>query len=185
MCALPILTLRGPQTRIVDLAGKTVIPGMVDAHGHVSGLGTALSVVDLTGASSYDEIIARVVARSKTVAPGGWITGRGWDQNRWGNTAFPTHDKLTAALPNNPVVLVRVDGHALLANKKAMDAAGLSAATKDPSGGHIERTADGAPSGVFVDNAQALVQRVVPAPTREETKRQIQAAIAEIGRAHV
>lgn len=173
------MTLRGPQTRVVDLGGKTVIPGMVDAHGHVSGLGTALAVVDLTGASSYDEIIARVVAKAKTVTAGTWITGRGWDQNRWGNTAFPTHDKLTAALPNHPVALTRVDGHALLANKRAMDAAGLSAATRDPSGGHIERAADGAPSGVFVDNAQALVQRVVPNPTRDEQKKQIQAAIAE------
>ena len=81
------LALRGPQTRVLDLGGRTVIPGMVDAHGHVSGLGTALAIVDLTGASSYDEIIARVAAKARTVAPGVWVTGRGWDR-----TAGPTRD---------------------------------------------------------------------------------------------
>jgi predicted amidohydrolase YtcJ len=173
------LALKGAATRVVDLGGKTVIPGMVDAHGHVAGLGTALAVVDLTGASSYDEIIARVAAKAKTVAPGQWVLGRGWDQNRWGNTAFPTHDKLTAAVPNNPVLLTRVDGHAVLANKPAMDAAKVTAATKDPDGGHVERTADGSPAGVFVDNAMGLVGRAVPSPTRDQVKREVQAAIAE------
>ncbi len=176
------LALRGAQTRVIDLDGRTVIPGMVDAHGHVSGLGSALAIVDLTGASSYDEIIARVVAKAKSAQPGQWITGRGWDQNRWGDTRFPTHDKLTAAVPNNPVLLQRVDGHAYLANKKAMDAAQLSAATKDPSGGHMERDANGAPAGVFVDNAMGLVTRVLPRTTRDDEKKQILAAIAEAQR---
>ncbi len=176
------LTLRGPQTRMLDLGGRTVIPGMVDAHGHVSGLGTALAIVDLTGASSYDEIVARVVAKAKTVAPGVWVTGRGWDQNRWADTRFPSHEKLSAAVPNNPVLLERVDGHANLANKKAMDAAGVSAATKDPAGGRIEHLADGSPSGVFIDNAQGIMQRVVPATSHEEMKREVANAIAETQR---
>ena len=176
------LTLRGAQTKVVDLGGRTVIPGMIDAHGHVSGLGTALAVVDLTGASSYDEIVARVTARAKTAKPGEWIFGRGWDQNRWADTKFPTHDKLTAALPNHPAYLVRVDGHAGLANAKAMQLAGLSAATKDPSGGHIERGADGAPSGIFVDNAMGLVTRVIPAKTRDDEKKEVVAAITEAQR---
>ena len=176
------LTLRGPQTRVLDLGGRTVIPGMVDAHGHVSGLGSALAIVDLTGASSYDEIIARVAAKARTVAPGVWVTGRGWDQNRWADTRFPSHEKLSAAVPNNPVLLERVDGHANLANKKAMEAAGVTAATKDPVGGRIEHLADGTPSGVFVDNAQPITQRVVPAPSHDELKRQVQNAIAEAQR---
>ena len=176
------LALRGPQTRVIDLGGLTVIPGMVDAHGHIAGLGSALAIVDLTGASSYDEVIARVVAKAKTVAAGQWITGRGWDQNRWGDTRFPTHEKLSAAVPAHAVYLTRVDGHAGLANKRAMDAAGLSRATADPVGGHIERQVDGAPSGVFVDNAQRLVASVVPKPTREELKHQVVNAIAEAGR---
>jgi hypothetical protein len=124
------LTLKGPQTRVLDLGGRTVIPGMVDAHGHVSGLGSALAIVDLTGASSYDEIVARVAAKAKTVAPGVWVTGRGWDQNRWADTRFPSHEKLSAAVPNNPVLLERVDGHANLANKQAMEAAECSSITR-------------------------------------------------------
>jgi len=87
------MTLKGPNTRVLDLGGRTVIPGMTDAHGHVSGLGSALAIVDLTGASSYDEIIARVAAKAKTVAAGVWVTGRGWDQNRWADTRFPSHEK--------------------------------------------------------------------------------------------
>ncbi len=173
------LTLKGTQTKVVDLGGRTVIPGMIDAHGHVSGLGTALAVVDLTGASSYDEIVARVAARAKSAGPGEWIAGRGWDQNRWADTKFPTHDKLSAAVPNNPVYLVRVDGHAGLANAKAMQLAGLSASTQDPAGGHIERAADKSPSGVFVDNAQALIGRVIPPKTRDDEKKEILAAIVE------
>jgi predicted amidohydrolase YtcJ len=176
------LTLRGQQTRVVDLGGRTVIPGMVDAHGHVAGLGSALAIVDLTGASSYDEVVARVAAKARTLQPGQWITGRGWDQNRWGDTRFPTHEKLSAAVPNNPVYLTRVDGHAGLANRKGMEAAGLSADTRDPAGGHIERAADGTPSGVFVDNAQRLVGEKVPRSTRADVKRQVQAAIAEAQR---
>jgi predicted amidohydrolase YtcJ len=176
------LALRGPQTQVLDLGGRTVIPGMVDAHGHVSGLGTALAIVDLTGASSYDEIIARVAAKARTVAPGVWVTGRGWDQNRWADTRFPSHVKLTAAVPNNPVLLERVDGHANLANRMAMDAAGVTPATKDPAGGRIEHHADGSPSGVFVDNAQGIMQRAVPRPSREELKREVVNAIAETQR---
>jgi hypothetical protein len=176
------LSLQGPQTRMLDLGGRTVIPGMVDAHGHVSGLGTALAIVDLTGASSYDEIVARVAAGAKTVAPGTWVTGRGWDQNRWADTRFPTHEKLSAAVPDNPVLLERIDGHASLANKKAMEIAGISAVTRDPAGGRIERFHEGGPTGVFVDNAQGLMHRVVPPVSRDELKRQVVNAIAETQR---
>ena len=173
------LALKGSATRVLDLGGRTVIPGMVDAHGHVDNLGLALRTVDLTGTTSYDEVIARVAEHAKTAKPGQWIIGRGWDQNDWGNTRFPTHEKLTAAVPNNPVYLTRIDGHAGLANAAAMKAAGVTAATKDPEGGKIERGAGNAPAGVFVDNAQALVERVIPRPTRDEVKAEIQAAIAE------
>ncbi len=174
-----VMALKGASTRVLDLGGKTVIPGMVDAHGHVDNLGLALRIVDLTGTNSYDEVIARVVARAKNTPAGQWIIGRGWDQNDWGDTRFPTHEKLTAAVPNNPVYLTRVDGHAGLANAAALKAAGVTAQTKDPDGGHIERAANGLPAGVFVDNAQGLVERVVPQPTRAEVKSEIQAAIVE------
>jgi predicted amidohydrolase YtcJ len=173
------MALKGAGTKVVDAAGRTVIPGMVDAHAHLLGLGQSLRTVPLYGAKSYDEVIARVVARAKGVPAGQWVIGRGWDQNQWGDTRFPTHDALSRALPNNPVYLTRVDGHAGLANAAAMRAAGVSAASKDPSGGRVERTPSGDPTGVFVDNAKDLVEGAIPRETREETRSEIKAAIAE------
>jgi predicted amidohydrolase YtcJ len=176
------LTLKGSTTRVLDFPGRTIVPGFIDAHAHLLGLGEALRTVDLTGASSYDEVIARVVARAKSVPAGTWIQGRGWDQNRWGDTRFPTHEALSRAVPDHPVVLTRVDGHALLANAKAMAAARVGAATRDPSGGRILRLANNEPSGVFVDNAQGLIRRAIPAMTREQTKDALKAAAAEANR---
>ena len=176
------MALKGAATRILDLGGRTVIPGMIDAHGHVTGLGDALHIVDLTGTSTYDEVVARVAERAKATPKGQWVLGRGWDQNDWGDTRFPTHHKMTAAVPDHPVYIVRVDGHAGLANLKALQAAGVTAATQDPSGGHIERAADGSPSGVFVDNAQGLVRRAIPRQTRDDVKLAILDAVREAQR---
>lgn len=176
------MALKGASTRVLDLGGRTVIPGMVDAHAHLLGLGQALHRVALQGTRSYEEVIERVAARAKASPGTGWILGRGWDQNDWGVTRFPTHEALSRAVPDRPVVLERIDGHALLANAAAMKAAGITAATKDPAGGRIERDASGAPTGVFVDNAQALVDRVVPSPTRDETRQAILDAVKESNR---
>lgn len=176
------MALRGPATRVLDLGDRTVIPGIVDAHLHLLGLGTALRIVDLTGTRSYDEVVQRVAARARTARPGEWIRGRGWNQNDWPVMRFPTHDVLSSAVPDNPVVLERVDGHALLANARALQMAGITATTPDPAGGRIIRNNDGSPTGVFVDNAQGLVERVVPAPSRDETRAAILAAITELNR---
>ena len=176
------MTLRGPATRVMDLGNRTVIPGMVDAHAHLSSLGQALATVDLTGTHSYEEIIARVVARARTARPGEWIRGRGWNQNEWADTRFPTHDALSAAVPDNPVVLTRVDGHALLANAAAIRLAQVTAQTADPEGGRIIRGSDGAATGVFVDRAEGLIGRVVPPSTRDQQRREILAAVAEANR---
>lgn len=173
------MALRGPSSRVVDLGGHVVIPGMVDAHAHLLGLGQSLRTVNLVGAKSYDEVIARVVNAAKGLPDGHWLLGRGWDQNQWGDTRFPTHDALSRALPNNPVWLTRVDGHAGLANAAAMRAAGVTAASVDPSGGRIERTPTREPTGVFIDNAKSLVERSIPEPTREDTRQAIAAAITE------
>ncbi|MBC8087302.1 MAG: amidohydrolase [Phycisphaerae bacterium] len=174
--------LRGPSTKVVDAAGRTVIPGMVDAHAHLGGLAQSLRNVDLTGTRTYDEVIARVAERARTLPKGAWVQGRGWDQNDWGDTRFPTHEKLTAALPDNPVVLTRVDGHAVLVNAAAMRAAGISATTADPSGGRILRDAANNPTGVLVDNAQALAGRTIPAPRPEEIRSAVKDAVAELHR---
>ena len=174
--------LTGPSTRVVDLAGATVIPGMTDAHAHVAGLGASLRNVDLVGTTSYDEVIARVVARARTTPKGEWIIGRGWDQNDWGDTRWPSHEALSRAVPDHPVFLERVDGHAALVNALAMQRADLTRATRDPSGGQVIRDAAGNPAGVLVDNAQGLVDRAIPAPTREQVKASIRSAIAEMHR---
>lgn len=174
--------LVGPQTRRLDLAGRTVIPGMVDAHAHLMGLGAALRTVDLVGTTSYDEIIARVVAQASKTSKGEWITGYGWDQNDWAETGFPTHERLSAAVPDHPVILSRVDGHASLVNARAMALAGLTAATPDPDGGRLLRGPNRVPTGVLIDRAQALVRRVVPPPSPVEQRARLDTALAEANR---
>jgi predicted amidohydrolase YtcJ len=171
--------LAGSATKVIDAGGRTVIPGMVDAHAHLLGLGNSLRNIQLAGSKTYDEVIAKVVERAKTAKPGEWILGRGWDQNLWPDKKFPTHEALSRAVPNNPVVLTRIDGHALLANAMALKAASITSDTRDPSGGRIERNADRSPTGVFVDNAQDLIDRVVPNLTPDQTRAAILAAIAE------
>jgi len=176
------MVLRGAATRVVDAAGHTVIPGMVDAHAHLFGLGEFLRSIDLTDTRSFDEIVTRVGARAKEAPAGRWLIGRGWDQNKWGDTRFPTHEALSRVSPNNPVVLTRIDGHALLANAATMRAASVSAATKDPAGGRIERGANGEPTGVFIDNAMSLIDRVIPPMSHDEMRTAALAAVKEANR---
>jgi predicted amidohydrolase YtcJ len=176
------MAFRNEDTRLLDLQGNTVIPGMVDAHAHLAGLGAALRNVDLVGTESYAQVIERVVARARTVPAGTWILGRGWDQNDWPDTQFPTHEALSRAVPDHPVVLTRIDGHATLVNAAAMREANLTSATTDPSGGRIERMAGRAPSGVLVDRAMGIVGRVIPPTSREELRTSILAAVAEANR---
>ncbi|MEO8577695.1 MAG: amidohydrolase family protein, partial [Gemmatimonadales bacterium] len=165
-----VRALAGPRTRVIDVGGGTVIPGMVDAHAHLLGLGSSLRNVNLAGSKSYEEVIARVVERGKTMKPGEWIIGRGWDQNLWPVKEFPNHEALTRAFPANPVVLTRIDGHALLANAMALRAANITTATRDPEGGRIIRNGDNSPAGVFVDNAQGLVGAAIPDATEAQTR---------------
>jgi predicted amidohydrolase YtcJ len=176
------LALKGPRTRVVDLDGRTVIPGMVDAHAHLLGLGMALRTVDLTGTKSYEEVVARVAARAREVPAGTWILGRGWDQNDWGDTRFPSHEALSRAVPEHPVYLTRVDGHAALVNARAMAAANLAGTATNPEGGRIERLANGAPSGVLVDRAMGLVGRAIPPAPRDEVRAAVLAAVKEANR---
>ncbi len=169
---------KGAATKVVDAGGRTVIPGMVDAHGHFAGLAQTLRAVDLTGTRSLAEVVQRVAEKAKTLPKGAWVIGRGWDQNAWGDTRFPTHEALSAAVPDHPVLLTRVDGHANFANAMAMQLAGVTKATQDPNGGKIQRDASGAPTGVFIDNAQGLVGSKVPELTRDEMRSALKDAIA-------
>jgi predicted amidohydrolase YtcJ len=177
--ATEILPLRESSTRVIDLGGATIVPGLHDAHGHFAALGSSMQNLDLRGTTSYQQIVDRVRARVARVKPGEWIVGRGWDQNDWPDRQWPTHDALSAVSPDNPVYLTRVDGHAGLANRKAMDAASLSAATVDPPGGRIIRGARNQPSGVLIDTAQALVSARIPAASDAQLEEQILLADGE------
>lgn len=156
--------LAGDSTKVIDLGGMTVLPGLIDAHGHMAGLGQLqLGVVDLSGTTSYEEVIERVVARAADTEPGEWILGRGWDNESWENKSLPEHADLSEQVPDHPVWISRVDGHAALANARAMEIADVSAGTAVPEGGEMLLDTEGNPSGVFVDNAEALIGRVIPA----------------------
>jgi predicted amidohydrolase YtcJ len=164
---------------VIAVLDGTILPGLTDAHGHLYGLGTSLDVVNLVDTTSFDDVIARVKQRAAS-SDVGWIVGRGWDQNDWPVKEFPTAAALDAAIPDRPVVLERVDGHATVANSAAMRAAGVTAATHDPDGGRIVRDANGNPTGVFVDNATNLIDRAVPQPTEEHVKARVLASAQAI-----
>jgi predicted amidohydrolase YtcJ len=152
----------GPQTRVIDLGGKLVIPGLIDAHVHLRGLGEALVQLDFRGTTSFRQIADMVAAEAKKRAPGEWIIGRTWDQNDWESKEMPTHELLTEAAPDNPVWLERVDGHAAVVNRKTMELAGITVRSKSPSGGEILKDTNGRPTGVFVDNAMSLIGGKIP-----------------------
>ena len=168
-----MMPLQGPGTRVIDAGGATIVPGLHDAHGHFVELGANLSNLDFRGTTRYQQIVEMVRARVATARPGEWVIGRSWDQNDWSSKDWPTHDALSAVAPANPVFLTRVDGHAALVNRKAMEAAGLTAATREPDGGRILRTAAGEPTGVLIDRAQELVESKIPPLTAAQLEAQI------------
>lgn len=169
-----------PDATVIDVHGTTVMPGLTDAHGHLYGLGLSLDTVNVVGAPSYEEVVARVRERARRAAPGEWVLGRGWDQNRWADKQFPTSGPLDAAIPDHPVWIRRVDGHAGVANTAAIRAAGVTKATPDPEGGRILRDKDGNPTGVFIDGAQQLIDSKVPAPSPELRKARVLEAAQKI-----
>ena len=152
------LALRGRDTRVIDLANATAYPGLIDAHVHVAGIGSAQRSVDLTGASSFSELINRVAARASTLRAGVVVQGRGWHQSKWLNPpaghveGFPTHHALSEAVPNHPVVLEHANGHSALLNQRAMEQLGIDADTITPQGGVIVML-DGQPTGLLHETA--------------------------------
>jgi len=181
-----LLVHHGPQTRLLDLGGAAVTPGLIDAHLHLVGVGAHLDSLDLTGTTSYRDVLDRT-ARWLEDRPGsGWVTGRGWDQNDWAEQSFPDNRALDQIAPQGrPVSLRRVDGHATLANSAALAAAGIGPDTPDPEGGKIFRDPEtGRPTGLLLDRAVELLEEARPTPARDVIERQILAAMnhfAELG----
>ena len=173
----------GPKTRVLDLRGRTVVPGFDDSHAHMLGIGFARLDVDLVGTRSYAEVVERVARALKGRPAGEWVRGRGWHEGKWDAPApgavrgFPTHDALSAVSPDNPVVLERADGHAVLANAKAMATRGITRETKAPAGGEIVRNGGGEATGVFVDNAERLV--ALPERSPDDVRRALELAMDE------
>lgn len=155
----------GPHTRVIDLAGRSITPGLVDGHCHLAGLGRALEQLDLRGTKHPEEVAEAVAQEAQKRPPGEWISGYGWDQNLWSPPAFPTRHLLDRVSPHHPVALRRIDGHALWANSAALAAAGIQRGSADPAGGLIVRDADGEPTGVLLDYAIDLVEGRIPPPT--------------------
>ncbi len=159
-----MMKLSGVDT-VVDGGGRTLLPGLIDAHGHVMGLGESAKQLDLVGTASLADLQARLrdYAAARPADP--WIVGRGWNQELWTDKRFPTAADLDAVVPDRPVILERVDGHAVVVNNAALKAAGVTAGTKAAAGGEIERDATGKPTGLLIDAATELVAAKVPPPT--------------------
>ena len=154
---------KSENTKIIDLKGSTIIPGFIEGHGHIMGVGYNEMNLDLLKTNSYDEIIDIVKNKSKSIKEGEWIIGRGWHQDKWKDSpeklikGFPTHDKLSKAIPNHPVYLRHASGHASLANAKAMEMFQVNKNSVDPDGGEIFRDISGNPTGVFNETAQSMI----------------------------
>jgi predicted amidohydrolase YtcJ len=159
----------GSATRVVDLEGRLAIPGFIEGHGHYMGLGETQLTLDLTAATTWDEIVALVANAVDEAEPGAWIIGWGWHQEKWNPApavtvdGVPLHGDLSAVSPDNPVFLTHASGHAAFANGRAMELAGITRSTPDPDGGTIVKDASGNPTGLLRENADALVGRVLAA----------------------
>ena len=173
---------RAGKARVVDGHGLTLLPGLIDAHGHIMGLGTMKRQADLATAKSLDEALAQLEAFASANAGSAWIVGRGWNQVIWKLGRFPTAKELDAVVGDRPVWLERVDGHAGWANSAAIKLAGIDKTTPDPTGGRIERDAEGHPSGVFVDGAMDLIASKVPPLTPKQNAASLEAALEELAR---
>ena len=169
----------GIGEEVIDVHGRTVLPGLVDAHAHLMLLAKGrleLRMAHMPSESAAADVVACAAA---TAAPGEWLTGRGWDQTLWPGRHFPSRATLDAAAPANPVALVRIDGHAIWANSAALRIAGVDRHTGDPAGGLVVKDADGEPTGLLVDTAQELVRAVVPAPSEARFEAALMDAVAE------
>lgn len=171
----------GNGTRVVDLGGATVLPGLSDAHTHVLNLGTTLEQVDLVGAADEAEAVARVTARAAETPRGAWVIGYGWDDGAWADN-YPTKELLTRAIPDHPVLMRGLHGFAVWGNQAALVAARITEQTVAPEGGRILRNEDGSPTGVLLDRATPLLTDAVPDPTLEQLEARYRIGFDEMAR---
>ncbi len=165
---------QGKDTKVIDLGGKTVVPGLTDAHYHLSGVGEREMTLNLEGTASLEEFLAKVKERVDRAKAGEWVTGRGWIETFWKPPVFPTRADLDRIAPNNPVFLTRADGHGAVANSAAIRIAKVDRNTPSPFGGEIMKDkATGEPSGMFLDRAQGLVSSHIPRETRADQEQAI------------
>jgi predicted amidohydrolase YtcJ len=175
-----------PDAPRKSAGGRAVVPGLIDAHAHLMGQGRSMMQADLVGTSSREDVVERLkaFAEERDLPDGAWLRGRGWDQNDWPDTDFPTRQALDEAFPERPVWLERIDGHAGWANTAALEAVGLDALRRmsDPEGGSIVRAGDGTPTGVFVDAATEIVASEIPPPTPNQERQALQLALETTAR---
>jgi predicted amidohydrolase YtcJ len=178
--AVDIMKLKGPETQVIDLGGRFVMPGFNDAHLHLADAGLQKLSVDVTGVKTLDEFRARVQAKAAKAKPGEWIVGGGWDETMWPIPTLPSRWDLDEVSDGHPVFLDRVDGHLAVANTRALQLASVTLASRDPEGGKIDRDANGQPTGILRETAQHAVRAVIPQPTPEERRRGIEVALADL-----
>jgi predicted amidohydrolase YtcJ len=164
----------GRKTRVIDLAGKTMVPGITDAHHHLSGVGFRELTLNLEGVSNLEDFLAKVKERVDQKQPGEWVTGRGWIETFWTPPVFPTRWDLDKVAPNNPVILTRADGHGVVVNSSALRIAGIDRNTPSPFGGEISKDKQSRePNGMLLDAAQSLVRRYLPPTSAAEAEQAI------------
>src|SRR6266545_6389812 len=165
---------QGASTRVVDLHGATVVPGMTDAHYHFLGVGQREMNLNLEGITNLEDFLAKVKARVDQAKPGEWVTGRGWIETFWKPPVFPTRWHLDKIAPNNPVILGRADGHGTVVNSAALKISGITKDTPSPFGGEISKDKQsGEPNGMLLDAAQGPVRRHVPPTSPADAERAV------------
>ena len=165
------------EAKIIDLEGSFVYPGFVDSHAHLKGIGNRENSLNLQGINSLKEMLTAVEIYSNGIKPGEWVVGRGWIEKVWPEKRFPTRYELDRFSPDKPVILERADGHAVVVNSLALELAGISSESLDPHGGRIEKDTNGQPTGMLIDRATSLVEKLIPERTKQEDKRDLKAGI--------
>jgi predicted amidohydrolase YtcJ len=176
-----VLAHQGERTRVIDVAGATVLPGLIDSHTHTFSLAEALSRVSLFGVTTEEEAVERIVERARDVPAGEWIVGYGWDEGAWANR-YPDMRLLTERVPDHPVFMRSLHGFAGWGNRMAFEQAGITVETPAPSGGEIGRFPNGEPNGMLLNRAVPLLNEAIPPPTRDQIKAQVVEALSQMAR---